>query len=221
MKDNFLLKKSQREIFETLTDEDAGKLIKEIYKYVNEGIFELDGYLKAIFIPIRDDIDKNEERYKKICERNRKNGINGGRPKEEEKPKETENNPVGFFGKKTHISYINNHLEDKKDNRGMGEEEKKETFKAVIEYLNQKLGTNYKSTTKTTQEKISARLNEGYNLDDFIAVIDKKSKEWKETEFEKYLCPDTLFGTKFEKYLNQKEKVENKASVPNWHKKEI
>jgi len=27
--------------------------------------------------------------------------------------------------------------------------------------------------------------------------------EWLDTEMEKYLCPDTLFGTKFEKYLNQ------------------
>ena len=87
MKDNFLLKKSQREIFDTLTDKDAGKLIKEIYKYVNEGIFELEGYLKAIFIPIKNEIDKNEEKYKKICERNKQNGINGGRPKNEE-PKE-------------------------------------------------------------------------------------------------------------------------------------
>ena len=47
-------------------------------------------------------------------------------------------------------------------------------------------------------------MNEGYILDDFIAVIDKKYDEWIGTEWEKYLCPETLFGTKFEKYLNQK-----------------
>lgn len=215
MKDNFLLKKSQREVFDTLTDEDAGKLIKAIYRYANNGNDELEGYLKAIFIPIKNEIDKNEEKYKKICERNRSNGLNGGRPKNEEK-QETENNPVGYFGKNTHISYINNHLEDKKDNRGMGEEEKKETLKKIIDYLNQKLGTKFKSTTKTTQDKINARLDEGYVLDDFIAVIDKKYSEWEGTEFEKYLCPDTLFGTKFEKYLNQK-----KRKNPGWFGEEI
>lgn len=216
MKDNFLLKKSQREVFDTLIDEDAGKLIKAIYRYVNNGNDELEGYLKAIFIPIKNEIDKNEEKYKKICERNRSNGLNGGRPKNEEK-QETENNPVGYFGKNTHISYINNHLEDKKDNRGMGEEEKKETLKKIIDYLNQKLETNFKSTTKTTKEKINARLNEGYILDDFIVVIDKKCSEWEGTEFEKYLCPDTLFGTKFEKYLNQKVKKKK----PDWFDKKI
>ena len=48
-------------------------------------------------------------------------------------------------------------------------------------------------------------MNEGYTLDDFIAVIDKKTDEWLDNEeFSKYLCPETLFGTKFEKYLNQK-----------------
>ena len=49
-----------------------------------------------------------------------------------------------------------------------------------------------------------ARLNEGYSLDDFKQVIEKKVNEWKGTEMEKYLRPETLFGTKFENYLNQK-----------------
>ena len=40
-------------------------------------------------------------------------------------------------------------------------------------------------------------------LDDFKSVIDKKSKEWLGTNMERYLRPDTLFGTKFESYLNQ------------------
>ena len=67
MKDNFLLKKSQQVIFEELSDEDAGKLVKGIFKYVNTGNSELDGYLKIIFIPIKEDIDKNEENYRKRC----------------------------------------------------------------------------------------------------------------------------------------------------------
>lgn len=210
MKDNFLLKKSQHEIFDTLTDEEAGKLIKGIFNYVINHNSGLTGTLLAIFIPIRDEIDKNEDKYRKICERNRENGKAGGRPKQEKT--ETQNNPVGIFGKNTHISYINNHLEEKKDNRGMGEEEKKEVFQ-IINYLNQKMGTHYKTSTESTKRKINARLNEGYKLDDFIAVIDKKIQEWKGTEFEKYLCPDTLFGTKFEKYLNQQV---SSSKLPNW-----
>ena len=63
MKDNFLLKKSQQQVFEELSNNDAGLLIKGIFNYVNTGNSGLDGYLKAIFIPIKIEIDKNEERY--------------------------------------------------------------------------------------------------------------------------------------------------------------
>ena len=66
-----------------------------------------------------------------------------------------------------------------------------------------KAGTNYKSSTDKIKKSINARLREGYVLEDFKVVIDKKCLEWLDTEMEKYLCPDTLFGTKFEKYLNQ------------------
>ena len=74
----------------------------------------------------------------------------------------------------------------------------------ILAYLNQKLKTNYKTTTKATISKIKARVNEGFSLDDFKTVIDKKCDEWIGTDMEIYLRPDTLFGTKFESYLNQK-----------------
>lgn len=73
----------------------------------------------------------------------------------------------------------------------------------VIDYLNQQTGKNYKSTTKKNQTVIRARTDEGFSLDDFKRVIDNKVAEWKGTNMEKYLRPETLFGTKFEGYLNQ------------------
>lgn len=74
----------------------------------------------------------------------------------------------------------------------------------IIGYLNKKCKTQYKATTKTTTKHINARFREGFTEDDFVKVIDKKVKEWKGTDMEKYLRPQTLFGTKFESYLNQK-----------------
>jgi len=82
--------------------------------------------------------------------------------------------------------------------------EEKSVYERVITYLNAKLGTNYRFTTKKTQESINARLNENFTADDFKTVIDKKTKEWKGSDMEQYLRPETLFGTKFESYLNQK-----------------
>lgn len=74
----------------------------------------------------------------------------------------------------------------------------------VVSYLNQKLNSRYKPSTPKTISMINARIKEGFTYDDFVTVIDKKYAEWHEDEkMKQYLTPDTLFGTKFEKYVNQ------------------
>lgn len=74
----------------------------------------------------------------------------------------------------------------------------------IVEYLNEKAGTKYRASTESTARHIRARLNEGYSVEDFKTVIDKKCAEWSGTEMSKYLRPETLFGSKFESYLNQR-----------------
>lgn len=95
-----------------------------------------------------------------------------------------------------------------------------DTVTDIISYLNSICNTNYKSNTKNTIKHIKARLNEGYTVEDFKTVIDKKYGEWTGTEMEQYLRPATLFGTKFESYLNQKivgNRISNRVSeVDNW-----
>ena len=73
----------------------------------------------------------------------------------------------------------------------------------IIQHLNMRTGAKYKSSTSKTKQLINARVNEGFTIEDFKTVIDKKCVEWGGTEFEKFLRPSTLFGTKFESYLNQ------------------
>lgn len=94
-------------------------------------------------------------------------------------------------------------------------------YKEVIEYLNDKSSKQYKHTTKKTQTLIKSRFNEGFNLEDFKSVIDTKSKEWMNTDMEKYLRPETLFGTKFESYLNQMDKTETGEYDPLWDVKDL
>ena len=79
----------------------------------------------------------------------------------------------------------------------------KESIVWVVNYLNRICGTKYKTGSKKTSSLITARINDGFEGKDFKTVIDKKFKDWKSTEHEKYLRPSTLFGTKFEEYLNQ------------------
>lgn len=73
----------------------------------------------------------------------------------------------------------------------------------VINYLNNKTGSKYKNI-ETNKKHILARVKEGATLEDFKTVIDKKVKTWTGTEWEKFLRPMTLFGAKFDSYLNEK-----------------
>lgn len=78
-------------------------------------------------------------------------------------------------------------------------------YETIILYLNSMAGTNYRHTTIKTQKLIKARYAEGFKTEDFKTVIDKKTSDWLHNpEFSKYLRPETLFGTKFESYLNEK-----------------
>lgn len=78
-------------------------------------------------------------------------------------------------------------------------------FKIIIGYLNFRAGTKYKASTPKTKALIQARMNENFNLSDFKTVIDKKCAAWSsDPKMSKFLRPETLFGTKFEGYLNEK-----------------
>ncbi|AHA04705.1 conserved phage C-terminal domain-containing protein [Pediococcus pentosaceus] len=76
----------------------------------------------------------------------------------------------------------------------------------IISYLNEKAGTKYRASGSKTQRLIKARFNDGFNDEDFKKVINIKVAEWSGTDMAKYLRPETLFGTKFESYLNQEVK---------------
>ena len=84
-------------------------------------------------------------------------------------------------------------------------DKEKEIYISIVSYLNEKAGTAFKHTTGKTKSAIKARIAEGFTIDDFKTVIDKKCAEWiGDPKMEKYLRPETLFGTKFEGYLNAK-----------------
>lgn len=87
-----------------------------------------------------------------------------------------------------------------------------DTVAEIIGYLNQKLNSRYRVQNKVTQKHIKARLADGFTIDDFITVIDKKYDEWYGTSMQQYLRPETLFGTKFESYLNAPKRLEDKKA---------
>lgn len=84
----------------------------------------------------------------------------------------------------------------------------------IINYLNSKTGKSFKKNVKKNQAVIKARLKEGYQLDDFYKVIDKKTKDWlNNPDMNRYLRPETLFGPKFEGYLNESINYNNQSCI--------
>lgn len=83
----------------------------------------------------------------------------------------------------------------------------------IIDTLNLVLGTHYKSTTPKTVKLIHDRLKEGFTVSDFEIVIRKMFRVWTGTEYEKFLRPETLFGTKFESYLNRTDTTDREIEA--------
>ena len=118
---------------------------------------------------------------------------------------------------------INKLLINNKEEKYKKEEKTEIPYVVIIDYLNLKTKSHYKYNTNKTRDCIKARWREGFRLEDFKKVIDNKSKEWLgDPKYENYLRPETLFGNKFEGYLNSKSTkryLGNKQvkDTPNWY----
>ncbi len=189
-----------------LSDEQAGKLWKSLFAFVNrdEQSHIDDPVVALAFSVMTQQINRDFEKYDEKCEKNRTNvnsrkralsNVNdGNQEKEEDKDKEEDNE------------------EDKEDKDNDKEDryivEQDSTthtpiIKDIVSYLNSKTGASYRATTKSTSRLIKARINEGFTLIDFKRVIDNRVNAWgKDKEMRQYLRPETLFSTKFESYLN-------------------
>ena len=204
MRDSILLYRSQLEALLQLDAETCKETLKAFYDYgMNEAEPTCTSTALALFIAFKPLIDKNNSLYE--------NGRKGGRPKSNQKPNDNQTiTKAKPTDNQTVTQMINDKckmLNDKEKDILSGKPDPAPVYpyREVIEYLNSKIGTSYKVSSKDTRKHIKARFDEGYTLEDFQKVIDNKVSEWgKDPDMVKYLRPATLFGTKFESYLNQK-----------------
>lgn len=103
-------------------------------------------------------------------------------------------------------------------------EEEGNKVAVVVQALNEETGSHYRPTSKATMRHILARLREGFTVEDCKEVIRKKTEEWGGTDMARYLRPETLFGSKFEGYLNApedqkaKERAEKAKEDAEWRR---
>jgi hypothetical protein len=95
MKKSFVLYLDSLDVLDELTDEQAGQILKAMRDFEIGNDPKVEGILKAIWIPFRNQLKRDKEKYERICLRNAENGKKGGRPKETQDNPE---NPDGYFG---------------------------------------------------------------------------------------------------------------------------
>lgn len=209
---SFTIYREYYDLITLLNEEEQKNILLGITKYMFEDVDpELNEREMKVFNNLKRPLEKSKQNSKRVTNQ---------KPNENQTGNQIDNQMGNQL--KTHQDvyvYVNDNVINDLEKEGYGEKKPLiasegssllETTKEIISYLNEVTKSKFKYSSKATQSKINARLNEGYILDDFIAVIDKKWVEWKNTDFEKYMCPETLFGTKFEKYLNQKTKSKSK-----------
>ncbi len=232
-KNSFVLYKDYLDVFEMMDNEEFGQMMFAVYRYEVYGEEPTDLPDKAMiaFKMVKKNLVRDEAKYEKVCERNKKNGVKGGRPKDKNKTQETQwviskpkkpdsdsesdsdSNSESVSESKSDsvsdtdsVSVSDSELSARRSRKSeaFGDIEK---VKSILSYLNEKTDSEFSAESEATQRHINARLREGFKEEDFITVIDKKVDEWKGTDYEKYLRPSTLFGSKFEDYLYQKKTV--------------
>jgi uncharacterized phage protein (TIGR02220 family) len=188
----FTIYKEYYELITLLTEREQQELLLAITKFMFEDVEPtLNDKQTKIFNNLRRPLEKSKKRSK--C---------GSIIKSNENQEENEN--------KTHQDV--NVIVNVNDNVDVNVKKiSLEEIKGIIEYLNIKSNSHYKYSTDKTQTLIKARIKDGFTLDDFKIVIDKKCEEWLGTDFEKFLRPETLFSNKFEGYLNQKITAKKKT----------
>lgn len=210
----FTIYKEYYELITLLTEREQQELLLAITKFMFEDVEPtLNDKQTKIFNNLRRPLEKSKKRSKcgSITKSNENQEENETKTKENQKEIKTKSNENQKENEsKTHqdvnvIVNVNDNVDVNVNKITLAE------IKGIIEYLNIKSNSHYKYFTDKTQTLIKARIKDGFTLDDFKIVIDKKCEEWLGTDFEKFLRPETLFSNKFEGYLNQKITAKKKT----------
>lgn len=93
MKDSFILYTEQKAVIDKLTDEQAGKIIKAIYEYVEtDKMPQLDNVLDLVITPFKLALDRNKAKYEKVSKIRAEAGAKGGKQKKQMQTKDSKCN---------------------------------------------------------------------------------------------------------------------------------
>ena len=189
-------------VFDRLTDEEAGQLLKAMTKYFNSSTEpSFDSPLtEIVWLQVKLQMDRNADKYQKRCEKNRENV--------KKRYERIQTNTNVYDGIRTYTNATNRDRDRDRD-RDKERDSDRESVPDVsslssflIGYLNEKTGSGYVVDGSVT-DRVKALIESGYSQDQLRTVIDKQCVLWlNDPVMRQYLRPSTLFGDKFSEYLN-------------------
>lgn len=206
MRDSLVFYRSFAEAAKYLPDEERLQFFDSLVAYALDGVEpELVGSAAGMFLLVRPQIDANNRKYE--------NGKKGGRPTNESigdtenlnetKPKPNHNQTITKTEPNVNVNVNANVNANDKENAPT----KVDVWllsQNVLTYLNEQAGTTYKTDDVNSVRLITGLLQKGYTEEQMKTVIEKKVGSWLgDPKVEQYLRPSTLFGPKFEQYLNE------------------
>ena len=203
-KDNFLVNLDDYQAVKNFSNEDAGKLFHSICRYsLGEEIGDLEDKIQVAFNFFKNRLDKNRKNWEKTRNERIKSGRKGGLAKQAN----------ANFAKQNKQTVANVAVSDNVnvcDSVSVNDNKKKaspsDEIITILEDLNNKIKSKkgFSPLAQCNQNLIKARMSEGFTVENFITVNEKKVKQWlHDPEMSKYLRPATLYGNKFDGYLNE------------------
>ena len=203
-KDNFLVNLDDYQAVRNFSNEEAGKLFHTICRYnLGEEIGDLEDNIQVAFNFFKNRLDKNRKNWEKTRNERIKSGRKGGLAKQAN----------ANFAKQNKQTVANVAVSDNVnvcDSVSVNDNKKKaspsDEIMTILKDLNNRIKSKkgFSPLAQCNQNLIKARMSEGFKVENFITVNEKKVKQWlHDPEMSKYLRPATLYGNKFDGYLNE------------------
>ena len=205
-KDNILINLDDYQAVRNFSNEDAGKLFHTICRdSLGEEIGDLEGKIQVAFNFFKNRLDKYRKKWEKTRKARIESGKLGGLAKQA-------NANFAKQNKQT-VANVAVNVSDSvsvNGNVNVNDIKKKaspsDAVITILEDLNKRTKSKkgFSPLAQCNQNLIKARMSEGFTVENFITVNEKKVKQWlHDPEMSKYLRPATLYGNKFDGYLNE------------------
>ena len=208
-KENILILLGDYVAVRNFSNEDAGKLFHTICRYsLGEEIGDLEGKNQVAFNFFKNRLDKYRKKWEKTRKARIESGKLGGLAKQananfaKQNEQTLANLPVNVSDSvSVGVNDIKNSVNNIKNKASPSDE-----MITILEDLSKRVKSKkgFSPSAKVNQNLIKARMSEGFTVENFITVNEKKVKQWlHDPAMSKYLRPETLYGKKFDGYLNE------------------